>query len=64
MDLFKKETQSKKNLFTPLADRMRPQSLEEFIGQKHILSENAPLRQLILKGELTSVIFWGPPGSG
>jgi len=64
MDLFKKETQSKKNLFTPLADRMRPQSLEEFIGQEHILSENAPLRQLILKGELTSVIFWGPPGSG
>ena len=64
MDLFEKKPQLKKSLFTPLADRMRPRTLEEFIGQKHILSENAPLRQLILKGELTSVIFWGPPGSG
>jgi len=49
---------------TPLADRMRPFSLNEFVGQSHILAPGKLLRCLIEKDELTSLIFWGPPGSG
>ncbi|HEX3683766.1 MAG TPA: replication-associated recombination protein A [Bryobacteraceae bacterium] len=48
----------------PLADRMRPQSLEEFVGQEHILGPGKPLRAQIESGHLTSLILWGPPGSG
>jgi len=49
---------------TPLADRMRPKNFEEFVGQKHILSEGSVLRKAIEKSELQSLIFWGPPGTG
>ena len=48
----------------PLADRMRPQTLEEFVGQEHMLGLGKPLRAQIQKGQLTSLILWGPPGSG
>ncbi|MFO8023580.1 replication-associated recombination protein A [Thiohalophilus sp.] len=48
----------------PLADRMRPQSLEEIAGQGHLLAQNKPLRQAIESGKLHSMIFWGPPGTG
>ena len=48
----------------PLADRMRPQTLEEFVGQDHILGPGKPLRNQIESGHLTSLILWGPPGSG
>lgn len=48
----------------PLADRMRPQTLEEYVGQEHILGPGKPLRAQIEKGNLTSLILWGPPGSG
>jgi putative ATPase len=48
----------------PLADRMRPDSLEEFEGQKEIVGEGKLLRQAIEQDELPSMIFWGPPGSG
>lgn len=48
----------------PLAARLRPQRLEEFIGQTHILALDKPLRQMIAKGALHSMIFWGPPGTG
>jgi putative ATPase len=48
----------------PLADRMRPQSLDEFVGQEHILGPGKPLRAQIESGRLTSLILWGPPGSG
>jgi putative ATPase len=48
----------------PLADRMRPQTLDEFLGQEHILGPGKPLRAQIEKGNLTSLILWGPPGSG
>ena len=49
---------------SPLADRMRPETLEEFIGQLHILGPGKPLRQQIERDELHSMILWGPPGSG
>jgi len=48
----------------PLADRMRPRSLDEFEGQKHLLAAGKPLRQAIEAGLLHSLILWGPPGTG
>ena len=48
----------------PLAERMRPQTLDQFIGQAHILGPGRLLRRLITEGRLPSVIFWGPPGTG
>ena len=48
----------------PLADRMRPQTLDEYVGQEHILGPGKPLRAQIESGHLTSLILWGPPGSG
>jgi putative ATPase len=52
------------DLNRPLADRMRPQTLDEYLGQQHILGPGTPLRTQIESGHLTSMIFWGPPGSG
>ncbi len=48
----------------PLADRMRPERLEEFVGQEHILGPGKPLRVQIERDELSSLILWGPPGTG
>jgi putative ATPase len=48
----------------PLADRMRPQKLEEFVGQGHLLAPGAPLRQAIEAGRPHSMVLWGPPGTG
>jgi len=48
----------------PLADRMRPQTLAEYLGQGHVLGEGKPLRTAIESGRLHSMIFWGPPGTG
>ena len=48
----------------PLADRMRPRTLDEFIGQKHIVGPGKLLRRAIEADRLTSSIFWGPPGCG
>ncbi len=48
----------------PLAERVRPKSLDEFIGQEHILGKNKALRKLLEQKKLFSIIFWGPPGSG
>ena len=50
--------------FLPLAARMRPQVLEEFIGQAHLLAANKPLRQALMLGQMHTMIFWGPPGTG
>ena len=48
----------------PLADRMRPRSLEEVVGQQHLLAPGKPLRRAIESGQLHSMILWGPPGTG
>ena len=48
----------------PLAERMRPKSLDEYIGQEHIVGKEAPLRKSLESGLLPSMIFWGPPGVG
>lgn len=50
--------------FRPLAARMRPRDLSEYIGQSHLLGEGRPLRQALERGLLHSMIFWGPPGTG
>lgn len=48
----------------PLAEQLRPQKLDEFIGQKHLVGQNGIIRKLIEADQLISMIFWGPPGSG
>lgn len=48
----------------PLADALRPKKFEEFFGQEHLTHPHSPFRKLIEKGELVSLILWGPPGSG
>ena len=48
----------------PLAERLRPKTLQEYIGQKHLVGEGAILRQMIENGNLSSFILWGPPGVG
>mgnify|MGYP003864973073 FL=1 len=52
------------NSNAPLADRMRPEKLEDFLGQEKIIGPGKPLRRAIEKDELQSIILWGPPGSG
>ena len=56
--------QSTSATWQPLADRMRPQTLEEYTGQDHLLGVGKPLRQAIESNRLHSMIFWGPPGTG
>ena len=62
-DLFNNEN-SLDDLEAPLADRMRPQSLDEVIGQNHLLGEEGPLQNMLTSGILSSIILWGPPGVG
>ncbi|MGE5624368.1 MAG: replication-associated recombination protein A [Bacillota bacterium] len=52
------------NDYRPLADRMRPRRLEEFVGQSHLLGAGKPLQRALESGRLHSMIFWGPPGTG
>lgn len=52
------------NVYIPLADRMRPNTLEGYVGQEHLLGEGKPLRQAIDSKRPFSLIFWGPPGTG
>ena len=62
LDLFDQNLNNK--TFRPLAEKMRPKSLKDFVGQKHLLAKGKPLREMIEKGTMQSVILWGPPGSG
>jgi putative ATPase len=68
MDLFNKEiADSRKAPDTghrPLADRMRPRTLDEFVGQEKIISPGKPLRKAIETDKVGSIVFWGPPGTG
>ena len=61
-DLFANDTDIAND--RPLADRMRPASLGEFSGQRHLLEEGKPLLRAIEQGRAHSMIFWGPPGTG
>lgn len=64
MDLFDSNLQKHIQSSAPLADRMRPVSLDEFMGQEHIIGQGTLLRRAIEADDLPSMIFWGPPGSG
>src|SRR5699024_2149696 len=73
MDLFEEKEQSHTNEpagkafvnpHEPLATRMRPRSLEEFVGQEHIVGEGKMLRRMIESGVIGSLVFYGPPSSG
>jgi putative ATPase len=63
-DLFTAAAEEAAAANAPLAARMRPRSLDEVVGQQHLLGPGAPLRQLVEGGGTTSVLLWGPPGSG
>jgi putative ATPase len=52
------------NTFQPLAARMRPENLAQYIGQQHLLAAGKPLPRAIEAGHLHSMILWGPPGTG
>lgn len=64
MSLFDQVEAKHRESARPLADRMRPRSLDEFFGQQHILGEGCLLRRLIVADRLGSVLFYGPPGTG
>ena len=64
MDLFDKRAQEQMSKEAPLAARMRPKNLEEFVGQEQIVGKGRAFRLAIESGSLPSIIFWGPPGSG
>jgi len=63
-DLFEKKGEELFKREAPLADRMRPRTLDEFVGQDHLLGQGKVLRQAIESDHLPSIILWGPPGSG
>jgi len=60
MNLFEEE----KNTYRPLADKMRPTNLDEFFGQENLVGKGAPIREMINNDNISSMIFWGPPGTG
>jgi putative ATPase len=64
MDLFDAPLTKERGAARPLAERMRPTRLDEFIGQEHLLGPGKLLREMVNAGELRSLILWGPPGSG
>src|SRR5213082_2348023 len=64
MDLFAESRKKNLNSLAPLAARMRPRTLEEFVGQGHFLGSGKLLRRMLEADRLTSVIFYGPPGTG
>jgi len=65
MELFDNETPpSDVNPPRPLAERMRPKTLSEFVGQEHLLGDGKPIRRAVEQRKIPSMIFWGPPGCG
>jgi putative ATPase len=64
LELFPRRVPGSAGTTAPLADRMRPRSLDEVLGQDHLIGPDAPLRALVASGELPSLVLWGPPGTG
>ena len=64
MDLFENALEHSIQEGAPLADRMRPRTLDEFVGQNHLLAPGRLLRRAIQADQLSSLIFFGPPGTG
>lgn len=64
VDLFSSQSKDAQPMYAPLAERIRPQTLQEFVGQQHIIGKGRALQRMIERDELHSIILWGPPGSG
>ncbi len=65
MELFSQPRETRQpGRHAPLAERMRPRSLEEFVGQEHLLGPGRSLQRLLAGGQPSSLVFWGPPGTG
>jgi putative ATPase len=64
MDMFERSYEEEKEKNAPLAARMRPRTLEEFVGQEHLVGQDKFVRKAVDTGRLPSIILWGPPGSG
>jgi len=64
MNLFSNPIDEASDRTRPLADRMRPRDLDEFVGQEHILAPGKALRVQIEHDDIGSILFWGPPGVG
>ena len=64
MDLFENALEERFDEYAPLAARMRPRTLDEVVGQKHLLAPGRALRSLIESGDLSSIVLWGPAGTG
>ena len=63
-DLFDYQEDKLKETEAPLASRMRPRTLDDFVGQLHLVGEGHVLRKMIDSGTVPSMVFWGPPGCG
>ena len=63
-DLFSSSVEDQLARRAPLADRLRPRTLDDIVGQDHLIGPGQPLRVLIEADRLSSVILWGPPGTG
>lgn len=63
-DLFQTPSESAKEAPRPLADRLRPAALSEVVGQAHLIGPEGPIGRMVASGHLSSIIFWGPPGTG
>ena len=64
MDLFANALEEKFDEYAPLAARMRPRSLDEVVGQQHLLGEGRALRAIVRSGDVSSIVMWGPAGTG
>ncbi|MFC1976693.1 replication-associated recombination protein A [Chloroflexota bacterium] len=64
MDMFERQFEEQKKQEAPLADRLRPTNLHDFVGQEHLIGEGRVLRKAIEAGRIPSIVLWGPPGSG
>lgn len=58
------QERNKENLLKPLSDKLRPEYIQDIIGQEHITDKTGPINNIIKNNNLSSIIFWGPPGTG
>ena len=64
MDLFDQSSADSLSRRAPLAERLRPKTLEDVVGQRHLTGEGGPLRVVVERGRVGSLVLWGPPGTG
>ncbi len=64
MDLFDQSSSESLARRAPLAERLRPKTLEDVVGQEHLTGEGEPLRLAVERGRIGSLVLWGPPGTG